>query len=170
MTFINFSRTALTASVLVVCFSAAPLNAMLPRYVAKSLATLAGDGLFLMSVHSIAITQENLASEYKTELKKAGLKHKELDQSEKDAKKVARYAPVLIPVGGVASIAGRFSMAKGSWLFAILSLPLNFGLLASGYYARLVQAPDASLVATAQDMVNDTAQKVSEKLTGGKKE
>lgn len=138
------------ATLIVACTTTAQTNAMMIRYIAS----LVGDAFIASSLHTMKVT-EIMTADHEAAWQREGVKHSAISQLKHDAKKIAPYAPLLMPIGAVLSIGSRISMiskagTKGIAL-ALLSMPLNGILIKSGYEARLEQAPDATLIDKTKD-------------------
>lgn len=149
MNLTNLTRITL-ATLIVACATPAQTNALMARYVAS----LIGDTCIAAALNTLTAQRELTPEDEKIWLEQ-GAKHAQVNQLKRDAKKIAPYVPVLMPLGAILSVGSRISMikkagAKGVAL-ALLSMPINGALIAGGYNTRLEQAPDATLMDKAKD-------------------
>ena len=136
--------TKMTVATLIVgCITVCQTNAMMTRYIV----TLAGDACLSAGSAAMAYTKLEIPHEAQSEFLKQGGKPSQLTQINCDAKKVAPYAPILIPGGLAFSVGGRLSMLNRlrGFVLAPISIPINLGLIAVGYGIRIDQAPNANL-------------------------
>ncbi len=161
MNFNNLTRITLVAFI-VACTTTVQTNAMM----GQSLIVLFGD--LCLSAGISAIVSQKMTVDIQQQMLQHGVTFSQFGQLKHDAKKIAPYVPILIAGGAVLSIAGRISMIKKAtargFALAVLSVPVNGLLIASGAYARLEQAPDADLT----DKAADTMLNLLNKLTDGK--